>query len=114
MEKFIRIDERIISVKDVREIQFVSDDIYLDLIPEEMDYIPFTFAKVRLATREVIDVNIDLYSLDEVAGETKDKWINNNRKAIRIGWGKLFDAIGGTESVVEVNGYEYKNEYELI
>lgn len=109
MAKFIEVHNTIISTESISKVDFISDDIYLGLIPKDkegnfiLDYIPFTFGQIELSTGEKIDLDIDLYQPED--GETEEYWIKRNRAYINVSWTKLVDALGDIE---KITGYEYK------
>lgn len=108
MEKFIEAHGSLINVESISKVDFISDDIYLDLIPLDdkgnpiVDFVPFTFARVELFTGEKIDLEIDLYYPEE--NETEGSWVKRNRAYINIGWSNLVQALG---EVFKVTDYEY-------
>lgn len=87
MDQFIEINQSFINVKDIREVEFISDDIYLGLLGNTedeitVDYVPFVFAQIRTFNNKVHDVSIDLYAPEE--DETIDNWIDRNRAYINM------------------------------
>ena len=37
MEKFLEVHDTLINTKDIRRVEFISDDIYLGLLPMKTD-----------------------------------------------------------------------------
>ena len=107
MPKFIRVDETIINIEAIKEVKFISDDIYIDLFPRnskgeiDIDYVPFTFAEIKLFDGKVIEMNMVLYQPEE--HEAKDEWIKRNRSYINRGWVELLNTL---EDITAVNGFE--------
>lgn len=108
MSKFIEVHGSLINVESISKVDFISDDIYLGLFPDEegydipLDYIPFTFARVELFTGEKVDLEIDLYWPETV--ESEENWAKRNRAYINLSWNRLVQALG---EIIKVTGYEY-------
>lgn len=109
MPRFIEIHNSLINIESISKVDFISDDIYLDLIPRDeegntiIDFIPFTFGQVELFTGQKIDLEIDLYYLEE--GETVEAWAKRNRSYINLSWDKLINSLG---EITKITGYEYE------
>jgi hypothetical protein len=108
MSKFIEIHNSLINIESISKVDFISDDIYVGLIPKDtegnpiVDFVPFTFAQVELFTGQKIDLEIDLYWFEE--GENEENWAKRNRTYINLSWNKLINSLG---EVTKVTGYEY-------
>jgi|AntDeeMinimDraft_5_1070356.scaffolds.fasta_scaffold14536_2 hypothetical protein len=104
MPKFIKLNEQIVNVDQVAKAEFISDDIYEGLFPEEMvDWVPFEFGKLTLESGEEISLVLDLYRPEKE--HTKEEWKNLYRSYINRMWQKLMEALGDVE---EILGLEYK------
>ncbi len=108
MERFLEIDNKVINVRDIRQVEFISDDIYLGLFPKYddgnilVDFIPFTFANIHTFNKEFIELKIDLYALQEE--ETEEDWIKQNRSYINIQMDKLYEIL----NPIKITGMEYE------
>lgn len=106
MERFLEVHDTVINTKDIRRVEFISDDIYLGLLPRVngeivVDYVDFTYAKIHTFDNREIDLEIDLYALDE--GETEEEWINRNRAYINMSMTKIYELL----NPVKVKEMEY-------
>lgn len=106
MERFLEVHGMLINTKDIRRVEFISDDIYLGLLPLEnnevaVDFIGFTYAKIHTFDNREIDLEIDLYGPDE--GETEEFWINKNRAYINMSITKIYELL----NPVKVTEFEY-------
>lgn len=106
MERFLEVHDTVINTKDIRRVEFISDDIYLGLLPRVngeivVDYVDFTYAKIHTFDNREIDLEIDLYALDE--GETEEEWINRNRAYINMSMTKIYELL----NPVKVTEIEY-------
>lgn len=106
MERFLEVHDTVINTKDIRRVEFISDDIYLGLLPRVngeivVDYVDFTYAKIHTFDNREIDLEIDLYALDE--GETEEEWINRNRAYINMSMTKIYELL----NPVKVTEMEY-------
>ena len=106
MERFLEVHDTVINTKDIRRVEFISDDIYLGLLPRvngevAVDYVDFTYAKIHTFDNREIDLEIDLYALDE--GETEEEWINRNRAYINMSMTKIYELL----NPVKVTEMEY-------
>ena len=106
MERFLEVHDTVINTKDIRRVEFISDDIYLGLLPRVngeivVDYVDFTYAKIHTFDNREIDLEIDLYALDE--GETEEEWINRNRAYINMSMTKIYELL----NPVKVTEFEY-------
>jgi hypothetical protein len=107
MERFLEVHDTVININDIRRVEFISDDIYLGLLPRVngeivVDYVDFTYAKIHTFDNREIDLEIDLYALDE--GETEEEWINRNRAYINMSMTKIYELL----NPVKVTEMEYK------
>lgn len=109
MAKFIEVHDKIINIKNISKVNFISDDIYLGLFPRnkegeiDIDYIPFTFAQIELFTGEKLDLEFDLFQPGE--DENEAGWAQRNRAYINMSWAALKEALG---EITEVTNFEYK------
>ncbi|MBS5886020.1 hypothetical protein [Clostridium sp.] len=106
MERFLEVHDTVININDIRRVEFISDDIYLGLLPRVngeivVDYVDFTYAKIHTFDNREIDLEIDLYALDE--GETEEEWINRNRAYINMSMTKIYELL----NPVKVTEMEY-------
>ena len=106
MNKFLEVHGTLINTKDIRRVEFISDDIYLGLLPRVngeivVDYVDFTYAKIHTFDNREIDLEIDLYALDE--GETEEEWINRNRAYINTSMTMIYDLL----NPIKVTDLEY-------
>ena len=106
MNKFLEVHGTLINTKDIRRVEFISDDIYLGLLPRVnseivVDYVDFTYAKIHTFDNREIDLEIDLYALDE--GETEEEWINRNRAYINMSMTKIYELL----NPIKVTDLEY-------
>lgn len=106
MERFLEVHDTVINIKDIRRVEFISDDIYLGLLPmvnDEVvvDFVDFTYAKIHTFDNREIDLEIDLYAPDE--GETGEFWINKNRAYINMSMTKIYELL----NPVKVTEFEY-------
>lgn len=106
MERFLEVHDTVININDIRRVEFISDDIYLGLLPRVngeivVDYVDFTYAKIHTFDNREIDLEIDLYALDE--GETEEEWINRNRAYINMSMTKIYELL----NPVKVTEIEY-------
>ena len=111
MQKFIEVDELIINVETIDRIEFISDDIYRGLFPYkgenefDVDYIPFTYAKIILCDGKEIELSLDLFWPKDY--ETEEQWIARNRAYINMSMDRIRKAL---KNIVTVTGIEYENE----
>ncbi|SFL09567.1 hypothetical protein [Halanaerobium salsuginis] len=104
MPKFIKLNEQIVNVDQVAKAEFISDDIYEGLFPDEMvDWVPFEFGKITLKSGEEISLILDLYKPEK--GQTNEEWESLYRSFINRMWQKLMDSLGEIEPIL---GLEYK------
>jgi len=106
MNKFLEVHGTLINTKDIRRVEFISDDIYLGLLPKVngevvVDCIDFVYAKIHTFDNREIDLAIDLYALDE--GETEEEWINRNRAYINTSMTMIYDLL----NPIKVTDLEY-------
>lgn len=106
MNKFLEVHGTLINTKDIRRVEFISDDIYLGLLPRVngeivVDYVDFTYAKIHTFDNREIDLEIDLYALDE--GETEEEWIKRNRAYINTSMTMIYDLL----NPIKVTDLEY-------
>ena len=106
MNKFLEVHGTLINTKDIRRVEFISDDIYLGLLPRVngeivVDYVDFTYAKIHTFDNREIDLAIDLYALEE--GETEEEWINRNRAYINTSMTMIYDLL----NPIKVTDLEY-------
>lgn len=106
MERFLEVHDTVINTKDIRRVEFISDDIYLGLLPRVngeivVDYVDFTYAKIHTFDNREIDLEIDLYAPDE--GEIEDFWIDKNRAYINMSMTKIYELL----NPVKVTEFEY-------
>lgn len=106
MERFLEVHDTVININDIRRVEFISDDIYLGLLPRVngeivVDYVDFTYAKIHTFDNREIDLEIDLYAPDE--GETEEEWINRNRAYINMSMTKIYELL----NPVKVTEFEY-------
>lgn len=108
MSKFIEVHDTIINVDDIRKVEFLGDDIYLELFPKGedgqivCDYITFDFAKIHTFDGNIILVSIDLYQPQDE--ETEGHWININRGYINMTMIQLDDVLKPI-NITEINGF---------
>lgn len=105
MAKFIKTGDMIINVEDIRRIEFISDDIYTGLFPQEdgellVDYIPFTYAKMYLFDGQSVDLSIILYTPED--DEDTDTWRRINMAHIAENMANISETIGG---VIAINNF---------
>lgn len=106
MERFLEVHGMLINAKDIRRVEFISDDICLGLLPivndeVAVDYVDFTYAKIHTFDNREIDLEIDLYAPDE--GETEEFWINKNRAYINMSMTKIYELL----NPIKVTEFEY-------
>jgi len=112
MNKFLEVHGTLINTKDIRRVEFISDDIYLGLLPkvlgllpkvngEVVDCIDFVYAKIHTFDNREIDLAIDLYALEEC--ETEEAWINRNRAYINTSMTMIYDLL----NPIKVTDLEY-------
>ena len=106
MNKFLEVHGTLINTKDIRRVEFISDDICLGLLPRVngeivVDYVDFTYAKIHTFDNREIDLAIDLYALDEC--ETEEEWINRNRAYINTSMTMIYDLL----NPIKVTDLEY-------
>jgi hypothetical protein len=106
MNKFLEVHGTLINTKDIRRVEFISDDIYLGLLPKVngevvVDFIGFTYAKIHTFDNREIDLEIDLYGPDE--GETEEAWIKRNRAYINTSMTMIYNLL----NPVKVTEFEY-------
>ena len=106
MNKFLEVHGTLINTKDIRRVEFISDDIYLGLLPKVngevvVDCIDFVYAKIHTFDNREIDLAIDLYALEE--GETEEEWINRNRAYINTSMTMIYDLL----NPIKVTDLEY-------
>lgn len=106
MPKFIEVNEKIINIKNIKEVEFISDDIYIGLFPEDIkvEKIPFTYAKIKLFSGEDVDLSIDLYYPED--NRTEDSWIKENRSYINISMRRIRNAL---KDIAVVSNLEYES-----
>ncbi len=110
MANFIEVHGDLISIEDIRKLEFISDDIYLGLFPKNaegkifVDYITFTYAKLYLFSGEDIELTIELYQPEE--GYSIDEWAKLNRAYINKSMESIKKAIG---DITTVTGFEYEH-----
>lgn len=108
MSKFIEVHGSLINVENISKADFISDNIYLRLMPigengePVVDFIPFVFARIELFTGQAIDLEVDLYWKEE--GENETDWAKRYRAYINLSWSRLVQALG---EIVKITGYEY-------
>lgn len=108
MPSFIEVDNKVININSISKIEFISDDIYTDLIPTDddkkpiVDFVPFTFAQIELFDGEKVDLDIDLYWPEEEEGP--EEWTARHRAYINQEWDELIGSLG---KVTKITGCEY-------
>lgn len=107
MNKFIEINNTLINVKDIRKVEFLGDDIYLGLLPQNekgiylVDSISFDFCKITTFSNEELILSIDLYTPE--GHEDEDSWVRKNRDYISISTQELYKVI----KPIKIDGTEY-------
>lgn len=109
MNKFIEVHWTVINITDIRRIEFISDDIYLGLLPKGdngeiiCDYINFDFAKIYTFDGQVINLYIHLYAPED--GETEEEWRKRNMAYISMTMTDIYEVI----NPINVTNKEYNN-----
>ncbi len=106
MEKFLEVHDTLINTKDIRRVEFISDDIYLGLLPMANgqvigDCIDFTYAKIQTFDNRVIDITLDLYAPEDE--ETEEMWSRRNVAYIAESMTRIYEILEPTK----VTGIEY-------
>lgn len=110
MSKFIKINDIVLNVEDIRKVEFLGDDIYLSLFPKDqngeclVDFVPFDFARIHTLSKELIVLSLHLYSLEE--DESEDEWINRNRAYISMTMAELYEVL----KPIKIGNKEYELE----
>lgn len=108
MEKFLEIHDTLINTRDIRKVEFISDDIHLGLLPMVNgevigDYVVFTYAKVHTFDGRAIDLEIDLYAPEDE--ETEEMWSRRNMAYIGESMIKIHEML----NPIKVTGNEYND-----
>lgn len=108
MTKFIEVNNELINVVDIRRIEFLGDDIHMNLFPGSntgkivVDMINFNYANVVTFDGGEYVLSIDLFLPED--DETEEKWIERNRAYINESMEILWKALEPTK----IDGIEYK------
>lgn len=105
MPKFIKLQEQVVNVDQVAKAEFISDDIYKGLFPDEfVDFVPFVFGKLTLKSGEIVDLTMDLYRPE--AGQNKEEWRKLYTSYINRMWQRLMSALDDVDWIL---GLEYED-----
>lgn len=96
MDKFIEVHGTVINTKDIRRIEFISDDIYLGLLPQVdgkiiVDFVPFTFSTIHTFDGEIFNLGIDLFAPQDE--ETEEHWKKKNMVYINMTMTNIYEVI---------------------
>lgn len=102
MQRYLKIGEDYIKVDTIDKVEFISDDIYKGLFPNDgVDYVSFNYANLVLDTGEKVELTIELYWPE--VGETEEGRIRRYRAIINKSMLLITEAIG---EIADIEGVQ--------